>query len=231
MSAVGSISLVTAFVLAVYGLVASAVGIRARLADLIVSGRRAVLALCGLVTLASLTLAAAFLTHDFHLAYVAEHSSREMPPLYVIAAFYSGQQGSLLYWCWTLSIFSALAVALSWRQYRQFMPYVTGVLMAMQTFFLFMLAFVQNPFTTLPFNVADGNGLNPVLQDEGMLIHPPTMLMGYMSWSIPFAFAIAALISGRLDTSWLRAVRRWTLAAWCIQGMGLIFGAWWAYHV
>ncbi len=231
MAALGSISLVSAFVLAVYGLAAAILGIRSKLSDLVLSARNALLAMCGLITLASGTLVVAFLTHNFQLEYVAAHSSREMPGIYVIAAFYSGQQGSLLYWCWTLSIFAALAVVLSWRQNRALMPYVIGALMAMETFFLFLLAFIQSPFSTLPFNVADGNGLNPVLQDKGMLIHPPMMLMGYMSWSIPFAFAIAALISGRLDTNWLRAVRRWTLAAWCIQGVGLVLGGWWAYHV
>ncbi|HEU0166207.1 MAG TPA: cytochrome c biogenesis protein CcsA, partial [Chloroflexota bacterium] len=231
MAALGSISLVSAFVLAVYGLVAAVVGIRARLTEVVLSARNALLALCGLVTLASATLAAAFVSHDYSLQYVAEHSSRAMPAIYTIAAFYSGQQGSLLYWSWTLSVFCAVAVALAWKHNRQLMPYVVGVLCAMQTFFLFLLAFVQSPFLTLPFHVDDGNGLNPVLQDKGMLIHPPMMLMGYMSWSIPFAFAIAALISGRLDLQWLRAVRRWTLTAFCIQGMGLVLGGWWAYHV
>ncbi|HEX6512259.1 MAG TPA: heme lyase CcmF/NrfE family subunit [Chloroflexota bacterium] len=231
MAALGSISLVAALVLACYGLLAAVVDIRTRLGELALSARNALLGMAGLVTLASLTLIAGFLSHNYELRYVAEHSSNEMPPVYVIAAFYSGQQGSLLYWCWTLSISSALVVALSWKANRQLMPYVTGVLCAMETFFLFLLAFVQSPFATLPFHVDNGNGLNPVLQDKGMLIHPPMMLMGYMSWSIPFAFAIAALISGRLDFHWLRSIRRWTLAAFCIQSMGLLLGAWWAYHV
>ncbi len=231
MAALGSISLVSAFVLACYGLIAAIVGIRQRLGELVLSARNALLAMFGLVTLASLTLIAGFLSHNYELAYVAEHSSREMPPVYVIAAFYSGQQGSLLYWCWTLAIFSALTVWLSWKGNRQLMPYVVGVLCAMEAFFLFLLAFIQSPFATLNFHVDNGNGLNPVLQDKGMLIHPPMMLMGYMSWSIPFAFALAALISGRLDFHWLRSIRRWTLAAFCIQGTGLVLGAWWAYHV
>ncbi len=231
MAAFGSLTLVTAFVLALYGFIAAAIGARKQLPDLVRSARNALLAMTGLVVLASLALVAAFLTHDFELSYVAEHSSRQMPPAYVIAAFYSGQQGSLVYWCLTLSIFSSLVVLLSWRHNRELMPYVVGVLLAMQSFFLFLLAFVQSPFITLPFHVDDGNGLNPVLQDKGMLVHPPMMLMGYMSWSIPFAFAIAALISGRLDTQWLRSVRRWTLAAFGIQGIGLLLGAWWAYHV
>jgi len=231
LAALGSISLVSAFVLACYGLIASVVAIRQKLGDLVYSARNALLGMFGLVTLAGLTLIAGFLSHNYELQYVAEHSSNEMPPVYVIAAFYSGQQGSLLYWCWTLAIFSALVVWLSWKANRALMPYVTGVLCAMESFFLFLLAFIQSPFATLPFHVQDGNGLNPVLQDKGMLIHPPMMLMGYMSWSIPFAFGIAALLSGRLDFQWLRSIRRWTLAAFCIQSAGLILGAWWAYHV
>jgi cytochrome c-type biogenesis protein CcmF len=230
-AALGSISLVSAFVLAAYGLIASVIAIRTRLGEIVLSARNALLAMFGLVTLASLTLIAGFLSHNYELQYVAEHSSREMPPVYTIAAFYSGQQGSLLYWCWTLAIFSALTVWLSWKGNRQLMPYVVAVLCAMETFFLFLLAFIQSPFATLPFHVDDGNGLNPVLQDKGMLIHPPMMLMGYMSWSIPFAFGIAALLSGRLDFQWLRSIRRWTLAAFCVQSIGLILGAWWAYHV
>jgi cytochrome c-type biogenesis protein CcmF len=231
MAALGSISLAGAFVLACYGLIAAVFGIRQRLPELALSARNALLGMFALVTLAGLTLIAGFLTHNYELSYVAEHSSREMPPIYTIAAFYSGQQGSLLYWCWTLAIFSALTVWLSWRANRQLMPYVTGLLCAMEAFFLFLLAFIQSPFATLPFHVDNGNGLNPVLQDKGMLIHPPMMLMGYMSWSIPFAFALAALISGRLDFQWLRSIRRWSLAAFCIQSAGLILGAWWAYHV
>ncbi len=229
MAELGAIALVAAFVLACYGTVAAGVG--TRLPEVALSARNALLGMFGLITLASLTLIAGFLSHNYELAYVAEHSSNEMPPAYVIAAFYSGQQGSLLYWCWTLAIFSALVVWLSWRANRQLMPYVVGVLCAMEAFFLFLLAFIQSPFATLPFHLDNGNGLNPVLQDKGMLIHPPMMLMGYMSWSIPFAFAMAALISGRLDFTWLRTVRRWSLAAFCIQSIGLLLGAWWAYHV
>ena len=231
MAALGSISLVSALVLAIFGVVAAALGIRLKAAELVLSARNALYGIYGLTTLASLALIAAFLTHDFQLSYVAQHSSRDMPDRFIIAAFYSGQQGSLLFWSWTLSIFAALVIALSWKQNRQLMPYVVAVLAGMQVFFLFLLAFVQSPFETLPFRVQDGAGLNPVLQDNGMLIHPPMMLMGYMSWSIPFAFALAALMSGRLDTHWLRSVRRWTLAGWCIQSVGLFLGAWWAYHV
>ncbi|MGH2520417.1 MAG: heme lyase CcmF/NrfE family subunit, partial [Chloroflexota bacterium] len=148
MAALGSIALVSAFVMALYGLVAAALGIRNRLNSLVLSARNALLAMCGLVSVAGLTLVAGFLTHNFQLEYVAEHSSREMPAIYTIAAFYSGQQGSLLYWAWLLSIFSTLAVTLGWRHNRPLMPYVAGVLMAMETFFLFLLAFVQSPFAT-----------------------------------------------------------------------------------
>ncbi|MDE3077561.1 MAG: cytochrome c biogenesis protein CcsA, partial [Chloroflexota bacterium] len=231
MAALGAISLASAFVLALYGAAAAGLGMWRKLPELVVSARNALYATAGLTTLASLALVAAFLTHNFELAYVAQHSSRDMPDQFVISAFYSGQQGSLLLWSWTLAIFSALVSTFSWKQNRELMPHIVAVLATMQGFFLFLLAFVQSPFQTLPFRVEDGAGLNPVLQDSGMLVHPPMMLMGYMSWSIPFAFALAALMSGKLDAQWLRSVRRWTLASWCIQGIGLFLGAWWAYHV
>jgi cytochrome c-type biogenesis protein CcmF len=180
---------------------------------------------------AAVALIASFVTHDFGVAYVAAHSSRSMPWYYTTAAFYGGQEGSLLYWALMLSLCAALAVLTSRRAPVGLMPYVAATLMTIESFFLILLVFVASPFTRLRFMPADGTGLNPLLMDTGMLVHPPMLLLGYMSFSVPFAFAVAALLTGRLDAGWLRAIRRWMLAAWSIQTAGLLLGMWWAYHV
>src|SRR5205807_3019582 len=141
------------------------------------------------------------------------------------------QEGSLLYWALMLSIFSAIFVFTAKRAPVVLVPYVIATLIGIETFLLIVLTTVSNPFVRLPAPLADGMGLNPLLMDPGMLIHPPMLLMGYMSFSIPFAFAVAAMITGKLDSAWLRSIRRWMLASWSIQTAGLILGAWWAYHV
>ncbi len=227
----GAIALTLALVFALYAVAASALGATLRRPALATSGRRAVLAVAVFLLIASGSLIASFLTHDFGAVYVAEHSSLAMPWYYSLSAFYGGQEGSLLYWATMLSIFSSIAILLHRRADARLMPWVAVTLMTIETFFLVMLNFVTPPFTRTTIPPVDGAGLNPILQDPGMLIHPPMLLMGYMSWSLPFAFAVAAMITGRLDAGWLRSIRRWTLAAWTIQSTGLILGMWWAYHV
>src|SRR5258706_1329871 len=130
-----------------------------------------------------------------------------------------------------LAVFSSLAVLLQRRARGTLMRYVVAVLMSLEAFFLVVLNFVSTPFARQRIVPADGGGLIVILQDPAMLISPPMLLMGYMSFSLPFAFAAAAMITGQLDTTWLRAIRRWTLVAWSIQTAGLMLGAWWAYHV
>ncbi len=227
----GAIALTLALVFALYALAASALGATLRRAALATSGRRAVLVVAAFLLIASGSLIGAFLTHDFGSVYVAEHSSLAMPWYYSLSAFYGGQEGSLLYWATMLSIFSAIAILLHRRADARLMPWVTVTLMTIESFFLVMLAFVTPPFTRTTIPPVDGAGLNPLWHDPGMLIHPPMLLMGYMSWALPFAFAVAAMVTGRLDAGWLRAIRRWTLAAWTIQSAGLLLGMWWAYHV
>lgn len=227
----GMIGLMLALVFALYAVAASVAGALSARPALVASGRRAVVAVAGFQLLASATLLASFLTHDFGASYVAQHSSLAMPWYYSIAAFYGGQEGSLLYWTTVLGIFSTIAVLLHRRMPADLMPYVAAVLMSIEAFFLAVLNFVSTPFARTRLVPDDGVGLNPVLQDPGMLVHPPMVLMGYMSWSVPFAFAVAAMLTGRLDSAWLRAIRRWMLAAWTIQTTGLLLGAWWAYHV
>lgn len=233
MAALGHICLVGALALAVYAVVASLAGVRLRVGELAASGQNAALGVAGLLSGATVTLIAALVGHDFSLRYVWDHSSRAMPLDLVVPAFYSGQQGSLLYWAWTLSVLSAIVI---WQQrkpgpQRIFMPYVVAVLMAIEAFMTLLLGFVATPFERLPFTPPDGQGLNPLLYDAGMRIHPPMLLAGFMSWSVPFAFAIAALATGRLGGEWIALARRYAMVAWLVLGLGNLLGAWWAYHV
>src|SRR5712692_264024 len=230
-SDLGLIALVLACGFAIYIIVVAVLGARRNVPVLVTSAKRGVLAVAGLLLLASAVLIVSFLTHDFGVRYVAEQSNLTMPWYFTAAAFYGGQEGSLLYWALMLSLFSAVFVFTSKRAPAALVPYVIATLMAIEVFFVLMLATVSNPFARSPVAPPDGNGLNPLLMDPGMLIHPPMLLMGYMSFSLPFAFAIAAMITGKLDSDWLRSIRRWTLVSWAIQTTGLILGAWWAYHV
>src|SRR4051794_11443303 len=228
----GHIAIVAAMVVAAYAFVAAPLGVRLRAPELLASAYNGVLGVCALMTVASLTLLLAFLSNDFSIRYVAEHSSREMPLSLVAAAFYGGQAGSLLYWGWTLSIFSAI-VAYQQRRAtdRDLMAYVHMTLMVVVAYFGLILGFVASPFEKLPVIPPNGQGLNPLLYDAGMLYHPPMLLAGYMSWTIPFAFAVGALATGRLDASWIKTTRRYALVAWGILGIGNMLGAWWAYRV
>src|SRR5919202_1329139 len=233
MGPLGQITIVGACALAAYAALSSVIGVRLRVRELVASGQNAAYGVTALITAASLTLIAALATHDFSLRYGWDGSSRAMPQDLVLAAFYSGQQGSLLYWAWTLSIFAAI---LLWQQrkpgpHRALMPYVIAVLMTIEAFMTLLLGFLATPFEALPRPPVDGVGLNPLLYDEGMRIHPPMLLAGLMSWSVPFAFAIAALATGKLGIEWVSLCRRYAMVAWVILGLGNILGAWWAYHV
>src|SRR4051812_19316123 len=244
----GNLALLLAFPVAAYALVASLLGARRGLPELVLSARNGLLVVAGLVTLAALALFHALLTHDFNLRYVYDNSSRAMPEAARLTSFWGGQQGSLLLWTWGLSLLAAFVLWVEGRRAREAwsapgswswilhpasapLPYVMATLLGIELFFLFILGFVASPFERLPMVPADGRGLNPLLMDPGMRIHPPLLLMGYMSFSVPFAFTIAALAVGRVGRDWLRAVRGWMLLAWTIQGCGLLMGAWWAYHV
>lgn len=231
LSDIGYLAILLAFVLAIFGAIVGGVGAWKQSRTLILTGQRSVYANAFLLTLASGLLFYALVTHDFSLSYVVETSSRDMSVGYLLTSFWGGQAGSLLLWAWMLTVFSAVAVFRSRKRYAELVPYVAVTLLCVQIFFTFMLGFLSNPFERLPVAATDGKGLNPLLMDPGMRIHPPTLLTGYQSFAIPFAFAVAALISGRLGTEWLGAIRRWMLLSWTIQSMGLLLGMWWAYHV
>ncbi len=179
--------------------------------------------------MASIALWKGLVSHDFNIEYVAAYTSRNLPSYYIFSAFWAGQKGSLLFWAVVLSLFAAAAQLLTPRRYAHLMPYVAGVTTAVVCFFVSVMIFAANPFERLSFVPADGRGLNPQLQNVGMVIHPPMLYLGYISITIPFAFAMAALLSRRLDTGWIHAIRKWTLVSWLFLSIGITLGMWWAY--
>ncbi|MFQ5798626.1 MAG: heme lyase CcmF/NrfE family subunit [Bacteroidota bacterium] len=222
--------LVFCFILAGYGAWTAFMGGRWRRADMTASAERSAVALFVLSSILMAALIYAFVSRDFSLKYVASYSNRTLPMFYTVSALWAGQAGSLLLWGWLLSLFSAVVVWQNRRKNREVMPYVLGILLATAFFFLGLMVYTTSPFEFLPRPVADGSGLNPMLQNPGMVIHPPTLYLGYVGFSVPFAFAIAALLANRLDTQWIRTTRRWTLFSWLLLGLGNLFGAQWAYE-
>src|SRR5919205_2368611 len=236
MENLASLAILLAFCLSVYAVVASVVGRLKRRPFLILSAERAVYGLWFLVTLASGILVYALMTGDFRFAYVAAHSNRTMPILYKFAAWWGGQEGSLLFWSWLLSTYAMVVAFTNRRRHRDFMPWVLGVIGVIQTFFLVLNNFIANPFQMLATDklivaVPDGNGLSPLLQYPAMAIHPPMLYLGYVGFAVPFAFAIGSLITRQPGEGWIHTTRRWTLITWLFQSTGVMLGAAWAYHV
>jgi cytochrome c-type biogenesis protein CcmF len=236
MENLGSLAILLAFSVALYATVASVIGGIRRKPFLVVSGQRAVYSVWVLITLASGILVYSLMTGDFRFAYVAEHSNRSMPALYKFAAWWGGQEGSLLFWSWLLSTYAAVVVFTNRRKHRDMMPYVVGVLTTVESFFLILNNFIANPFQMLATDklivaVPDGNGLSPLLQYPAMAIHPPMLYLGYVGFTVPFAFAIGSLITRQPGDGWIHTTRRWTLVTWLFQSTGVMLGAAWAYHV
>jgi cytochrome c-type biogenesis protein CcmF len=198
----------------------------------VLASRRVVYAACGLLTLCVVLIEIAFANDDFSFRIVQQHSSIETPAFYKLAAMWSSQEGSLLLWAWVLSIASSLALYATRNRLREIVPYATAVMAGIAAFFTGLMLFAGgvNPFALSPAPVPlDGIGLNPLLQHPSMMIHPPMLYSGYVAFTIPFAFAIGALITRRLDASWIRATRRFALIAWAFLGFGLLLGARWSY--
>ena len=194
-------------------------------------GRRAFYAATAMVVVAGALLEVALLTHDFSLAYVTEHTDLSTPTALVASGFYGGQEGSLLYWALILGLLGSASLVASASLGERLAAYAAGVLASILSFFLIVLVLVASPFDLLSITPPDGLGLNPVLRDGGMLIHPPVVLAGFASFAIPFSFAAAALLAGRTDAAWIAHTRRFALVAWSLQSAGLVLGMWWAYHV
>jgi cytochrome c-type biogenesis protein CcmF len=195
------------------------------------SARRAATAVWPLLTLGVLTIEYALLTNDFNLNYVANVSSRGMPTLLKITALWGGQDGSILFWAWLMATFAFVLMIRRWDQDRDLLPHVIVVTMGTLAFFIALDLLASNPFKRLDFTPLDGRGLNPLLRHPGMVIHPPMLYLGFVGFVIPYAFAMAALVSRRTDARWIRLTRRWTLVAWLFLSLGLLLGGRWAYDV
>jgi cytochrome c-type biogenesis protein CcmF len=225
----GRAALVVSLGLVVYALLAGALGALTRRRRLAVSAQNALIASFGSTLVASVVLAVALVRHDFALTYVADHTSRALPTVYALSAFWSGQEGSLLLWLLVLTGYGVLAVWTNRRRARDLVVWVVPVIAGVATFFSLLLVAVASPFDTAP-APADGAGLNPSLQNPYMVAHPPLLYLGYVGLTVPFAFAMGALLSGRTDERWIVATRRWTLVAWTALGIGQLLGAHWAYE-
>ena len=229
MAGVGSACLAVGLFTALYAAGASLYGARGGRREWVSSGRRAIYCLAGLCVAAFAILEAAFLRSDFSYALVAEGSSTDTPTFYKVTAVWATQDGSLLLWVLLLSLFSSAVLFLTRRSLRDLAPYATAVLGVIAAFFLFLMVGWENPFDTLAVVPQEGAGLNPLLRHPAMMIHPPMLYTGYVGFSIPFAFAIGALVTRRTGADWIRATRRFALIAWTFLGTGILLGALWSY--
>jgi len=225
----GRLLLILALGLALYAAAASIYGARSGRRPLVESGRRAIYALAGVLVTCFAILEAAFLRSDFSFDLVAGHSSTTTPTFYRATAVWSSQEGSLLLWVMLLALWSTAILLITRKRAREIAPYAAGVLALMAAFFCVLLVALESPFTQLAQVPSEGNGLNPLLRHPSMMIHPPMLYAGYTLFAIPFAFAIAALVTRRLDANWIRLTRPFTLAAWFFLGIGIILGARWSY--
>jgi cytochrome c-type biogenesis protein CcmF len=242
--------LVVSFVVALYSVGASIYGARKKSENTVESARRAMLLTFPLISLSALALIYLLVNNHFEVAFVYEVTSKSMPTYLKVTAWWGGQAGSLVFWSWLLSAFTSAATLGKWDRDREFLPWVVVVSGITLAFFLGLVIFFENPFArywqtfngevvtsmfqvanAVPFTPEDGRGLNPLLRHPGMVIHPPMLYLGFVSFVIPFAFAIAALVTGRTDDRWIRLTRRWALWAWLFLSFGLVLGGRWAYDV
>jgi cytochrome c-type biogenesis protein CcmF len=231
MASLGAFILLTTFVVCIYAAVVSIAGARRGADRWIDSGIGALYLTTALMTVASGIIVHAFVVGDYTIKYVQRYSDAVQPLFYKITSYWGGLDGSIMFWVFLLSVFGASAVAINRERHRELMPYVVAVISIVEAFFLFLMIVHRNPFDTfLAATPGDGRGLNPLLQNPYMVIHPPSLYTGFVGMTIPYAFGMAALITGYLDDSWLRAVRRWTMVSWLFLTFGLTLGMIWAYE-
>ena len=240
MEIIAGFSLCLALALSAYSLAASIVGVAKQKDRLIYSSYRAVAAVWAATSVGIGILLYSLFNDDFHIAYVSAHSNRALPWFYKITSLWAGQEGSLLFWSWLLAGYAAVAVWTNREKHRSMMPYVVATLAVVQSFFLILNVFIASPFQLLAMNQGghmvvqgplDGNGLNPLLQYPAMAIHPPMLYLGYVGFSVPFAFAMATLITEQAGEKWIETTRRWTMVTWLFLAIGIMLGARWAYAV
>ena len=231
MPTLGTLILLTSFVVCAYAVAASVAGARRRSRRLVESGVGALYFVTALMTVASAVMVHAFVTGNYAIKYVERYSDAALPLPYKIASYWGGLDGSIMFWVFLLGIFAAIAVYTNRERHRELIPYVVATIAVTEMFFIFLMIVHNNPFSTfLTPPPADGRGLNPLLQNFYMAIHPPSLYIGFVAMTIPFAFGLAALITGHLDDAWLRAVRRWTMIGWLFLTFGLGLGMLWAYE-
>ena len=231
MPALGSFTLLATFVVASYALAASVAGGRRRSRALIESGIGAFYMTAALMAVASGIIIHAFVTNNYAVKYVQHYSDAAQPLVYKITSYWGGLDGSIMFWVLLLSVFGTIAVATNRERHRELIPWVIAIISATEMFFIFIMVVHNNPFDTFVAAApVDGKGLNPLLQNFYMAIHPPSLYTGFVAMTIPYAFGMAALITGHLDDAWLRAVRRWTMIGWLFLTFGLTLGMLWAYE-
>ena len=241
--------LLVSFLVAIYSIFAAVYGVSNKSTAMVESARRAMLLTFPLLSISAAVLVYLLVNNHFEVSFVYEVTSRSMPTYLKVTAWWGGQAGSLLFWSWLLSAFASAVTIRKWERDIEFLPWVIVICSTTLVFFVGMVAFYENPFTRFwlvggnvephlfaPLNATlftadDGNGLNPLLRHPGMVIHPPMLYLGFVSFVIPYAFAMAALITGRTDDRWIRLTRRWSLWAWLFLSFGLVLGGRWAYDV
>jgi cytochrome c-type biogenesis protein CcmF len=227
----GYAATVGALVLTFYGAGAAAWSARAGRVDLRASAERAAIGVWLLITGCMLLLIYAFLTFDFSVKYVASNTNLGTPFYYRITALWGALEGSIILWAWMLSLYTLIMVARYRRTQPQLYPWALPVMLCVSAFFLLVMTIPAPPFERLSPIPADGRGLNPLLEDSGMITHPVALYLGFTGFTVPFAFAMAALIVGRTGDEWITITRRWTIVAWYFLSLGLLIGGWWSYHV
>src|SRR5437867_10623400 len=231
MASLGSYLLLAAFVICAYAASISVAGARRRSRRLIESGVGAFYLTAAVMVAASAVMIYSFVVGDYTIKYVQHESDSVQPLFYKLTSYWGGLDGSIMFWVFLLSVFGSIAIYVNRERHRELIPYVVATISVVEMFFLYLMVVHKNPFTTfLTSAPADGEGLSPLLQNFYMAIHPPSLYTGFVGMTIPFAFCIAALITGHLDDSWLRAVRRWTMFAWLFLSIGLFLGMIWAYE-
>lgn len=228
-SFIGSHLLALAFPVALFSGLFYLIGFRQKRANLVVAAQRGTYLTFGLITAAVFVLVGSFLTNNFSLSYVHSYSSRSLPLYYKFAGLWAGLNGSILFWTWLVSLYGAIVLTQNRKKYPDWMPVINAVMMTVILFFLGLMIFANNPFTPLPQIPEDGTGLNPLLQNLAMSVHPPSLYLGFTGFTVPFAFVIAALTIKRLDSTWIDLTRKWTIIAWGFLTLGLILGGAWAY--